>query len=66
MGVSRASRALLFLRHLQTIGMNFALFWVVAALIVMLKDMFDHGGFMVKHKGHDGADFSSNDNESQR
>jgi hypothetical protein len=30
------------LRHIQTIAMNFALFWVVSALIVMLKDMFDH------------------------
>ena len=57
---------LFFLRHLQTIGMNFALFWVAAALIVMLKDMFDHSYFMVEHKGHDGADLSSNDNESQR
>ena len=46
--------------------MNFALFGVVAALIVMLKDMFDHSDFMVKHKGHDEAEFSSKDNESER
>lgn len=54
------------LRHLQTIGMNFSLFWVVAALIVMLKDMFDHSDFLVKHKGHDGAEFSAKDSESER
>lgn len=54
------------LRHLQTIGMNFALLWVVAALIVMLKDMFDHNEFVVKHKGHDGAEFSPEDLDSNR
>jgi hypothetical protein len=41
------------LRHVQTIAMNFALFWVVAALIVMLKDMFDHSDFVVNHVGKD-------------
>ena len=53
-----------FLRHIQTIAMNFALFWVVAALIVMLKDMFDHTDFVVKHKGHDGAEFAPDDPRS--
>jgi hypothetical protein len=46
--------------------MNFALFWVVAALIVMLKDMFDHNEFVVKHKGHDGAVFSPEDLDNNR
>jgi hypothetical protein len=36
------------LRHIQTIGMNFALFWVVAALIVMLKDMLEHDDFVIQ------------------
>ena len=53
-----------FLRHIQTIAMNFALFWVVAALIVMLKDMFDHSDFVVKHKGYDGAEFAPDDPRS--
>ena len=65
-GVSRASRALLFLRHLQTIGMNVALLWDVGTLITVLKHIVDHSDFMVKHKGHDEAEFSSKDNESER
>lgn len=55
-----------FLRHIQTIAMNFALFLVVAALIVMLKDMFDHSDFVVKHKGHDGAEFSPEEPDSDQ
>lgn len=55
-----------FLRHIQTIAMNFALFLVVAALIVMLKDMFDHSEFVVKHKGHDGAEFSPEEPDSDQ
>jgi len=55
-----------FLRHIQTIAMNFALFWVVAALIVMLKDMFEHTDFVVKHKGHDGAEFAPDDQPGEK
>ena len=66
MGVSRASRALLFLRHLQTIGMNVALLWDVAALITMLKHIVGHSDYKVKHKGHNGAEISAKDNESER
>lgn len=54
------------LRHIQTIAMNFALFWIVAALIVMLRDMFEHSELIVKGKGHDGAEFSSEKKTSDR
>lgn len=47
------------LRHAQTIAMNYGLFWVVAALIVMLKDMFDHTDFTIKNIGDDGAELSA-------
>lgn len=55
-----------FLRHIQTIAMNFALFWVVAALIVMLRDMFDHSDFVVKNKGYDGAEFSTDESRREQ
>lgn len=54
------------LRHIQTIAMNFALFWIVAALIVMLRDMFEHSELIVKGKGHDGDEFSSEKKTSDR
>jgi hypothetical protein len=55
-----------FLRHIQTIAMNFALFWIAAALIVMLRDMFEHSDFVVKRKGHDGAEFSTEETPNDR
>jgi len=55
-----------FLRHIQTIAMNFALLWIAAALIVMLRDMFEHSDFVVKRKGHDGAEFSPDETKDDQ
>ena len=46
--------------------MNVALLWDVAALITMLKHIVGHSDYKVKHKGHNGAEISAKDNESER